>query len=100
MNANSYYLSLQNSTEAQIYSTLNALNDDRKVRILNISGLTGGTIDAGDTLTISGAGTCTVHSVSGSQVRVEGRTNVALDVGLTAASGLRMEALQLLLLIL
>ena len=87
LNGNSYYLSLQNTTEAQIYSTLNALNDDRKVRILNISGLTGGTIDTGDTLTISGAGTCTVHSVSGSQIRVEGRTNVALDVGLTAASG-------------
>jgi len=87
LNGNTYYLSLQNSTEAQIYSTLNALDDDRIPRVLSISGLAGGTIDVGDVLTISGAGTCTVHSVSGSDIRVETRTNAALDVGLTAASG-------------
>lgn len=87
LNGNTYYLSLQDKDEAQIYSDLAVLNDDRQCRVLTISSLAGGTIDLGDELTITGAGTCLVIGVDGTSIRVERRNNAVLDVGLTSAPG-------------
>lgn len=86
LNGNSYYLSIQDSNEAQLYSLLSDLVDDRTTRVLTISGLAGGTIDIGDVLSITGGGTCIAKAVNGSLITVEGRTSAALD-GLTSVSG-------------
>ena len=81
LNGNEYYLSLQDSNEAQLYVNLADLVDDRKTRTITYSSLSGGTLDIGDVLTVTGGGTCIVKTTGNgaNTVVVEGRTSIALD---------------------
>ena len=84
LNGNPYYLSLISGDDAILYANLADLDDDRVVREITVSDAT--SIVVGDTITVVGAGEAVVTDINGLVISVEGRTNAALDVGLTGAA--------------
>lgn len=72
LNGNTYYLSIDSSDDAYIYSNTTDFDDDRTSRVLTYSSLVN-TLSIGDTITL-GSNTCVITAFNATQIRVHNRS--------------------------
>ena len=86
LNGNTYYLSIDSSSRAFLYSNTTDFDDDRTCRVINYSSLTG-SLAEGETITL-GANTCVIVKFDGSQIKVQNRSaDIDAYVGAGSSSG-------------
>ena len=93
LNGNTYYLSIDDGSRAALYTSEDLIDSDRAMRTIQATGLTTPSAAAdfpiASTLFVSGAGSARIFDfdstgVGTANIKVDGRNNAALNVGLTS----------------
>tara|TARA_R110000824_G_scaffold15193_2_gene64006 strand:+ start:5582 stop:7849 length:2268 start_codon:yes stop_codon:yes gene_type:complete len=85
LNGNSYYISFVDGDEGWLYTSLDGLENDRKLRTAYVTST--GSLQIGDSIVFQGFGSASVQSLtydtatSTGSIALEGRTSVNVDVG-------------------
>lgn len=92
LNGNTYYLSIDGSSYAALYESEDLIDSDRAMRTIQATGLSApgaANFTPGKTILVGGAGSARIFQydstgVGTANIKVDGRNNAALNVGLTS----------------